>query len=272
MIKYMTKNAPSSFASFCVMATFFSLVSFGAIFSTPTYAAGDAKHVTVQDWSFNGAFGTYDVNALRRGYKVYQEVCAACHAMELLHFRNLAQEGGPAFSEAEVKAIAALYTVEDGPDEFGDMFERPAQPKDAFVSPFANEQAARASNGGAYPPDLSLITKARALGADYVYALLVGYEDAPQGVELGIGQYYNPYMAGGAIAMAPPLDDDLVEYTDGTLATKEQLASDVVQFLNWAGAPELEERKRIGVMVMIYLSIFAALLFFSMRKIWSGRK
>ncbi|MGC6511206.1 MAG: cytochrome c1 [Parvibaculales bacterium] len=235
------------------------------------YAAGDAKHPAAQDWSFNGPFGTFDRSALRRGYKVYQEVCASCHSMNQLRFRNLSQDGGPEFSEPEVKAIAAGFTVEDGPDDYGDMFERPGLPKDAFVNPFPNENAARAANGGAYPPDLSLITKARGLGADYVYALLIGYEDAPEGVKLGTGQYYNPYMAGGAIAMAAPLSDELVDYEDGTAMTEAQYAKDVVTFLAWAAEPELEARKKTGVMVLIYLSIFAGLLFLSMRKIWADQ-
>ncbi len=250
---------------------FFILLLVLSTAPVPIHAAGDGKMPAAQDWSFNGLFGTYDRNALRRGFKVYQEVCAACHGMDLMRFRNLSQAGGPEFSEAEVKAIASAYTVEDGPDDFGDMFERPALPRDAFVNPFVNENAARAANGGSYPPDLSLITKARAHGADYIYALLVGYKDAPVGVEPAAGQYYNPYMAGGLIAMAPPLDDDLVEYTDGTPATKEQLAADVVHFLNWAAEPELETRKKTGVMVMVYLSILAVLLFLSMRKVWAGK-
>ena len=240
-------------------------------FAAPLEAAGDAKHPAALDWSFNGPFGTFDRNALRRGYKVYQEVCASCHSMNQMRFRNLSQEGGPEFSEAEVKAIAASYLVEDGPDDYGDMFERDGLPKDAFVNPFPNENAARAANGGAYPPDLSLITKARALGADYVYALLIGYEDAPEGVKLGVGQYYNPYMSGGAIAMAAPLSDELVDYEDGTAMTEAQYAQDVVTFLAWAAEPEMEARKQTGVMVLIYLSIFAGLLFLSMRKIWSDQ-
>lgn len=235
------------------------------------YAAGDAKHPEAQAWSFNGPLGTYDRDELRRGYKVYKEVCASCHGMKFLSFRNLSQEGGPEFSEAEVKAIAAEYLVEDGPDAYGDMFERAALPKDRFPSPFPNENAARAANGGAYPPDLSLITKARSGGPDYIYALLTGYEDPPEGVTMRPGLYYNPYMAGGAIAMSAPLFDDMVEYTDGTPATMAQLSHDVVAFLNWAAEPELEARKRSGIMVLIYLTIFAGLLYFSMRKIWADQ-
>lgn len=234
-------------------------------------AAGTARHPEPQAWSFSGVTGTYDRDALRRGFKVYKEVCASCHGMKQISFRNLEQKGGPEFSEAEVKAIAAEYTVTDGPDAYGDMFERAALPRDHIPAPYPNENAARAANGGAYPPDLSLINKARSGGPDYIYALLTGYEDAPEGINLRPGQYYNPYMAGGLIAMPAPLVEDQVEYTDGTPATVEQMASDVVHFLNWTAEPELEARKRIGFMVLIYLSIFAGLLYFSMRKVWADQ-
>ncbi|MDC0131316.1 cytochrome c1 [Alphaproteobacteria bacterium] len=237
----------------------------------PAHAAGEAKHPAVMDWSFNGPFGTFDRDGLRRGFQVYKEVCASCHGLSHLSFRNLSQEGGPEFSAAEVKAIAAEYTVEDGPDEYGDMFDRSALPKDGFVEPYPNENAGRASNGGAYPPDLSLITKARSGGADYLHALLTGYSEAPEGVEMRDGLYYNPYMAGGKIAMPSPLMEDIVEYSDGTPATIEQMSSDVTQFLSWAAEPKLEERKRSGVMVMIYLTILAGLLYFSMRRIWADQ-
>ncbi len=239
--------------------------------TSPLNAAGDAKTPAAMDWSFNGLFGTYDRDALRRGFQVYKEVCAGCHSLNQIAFRNLAQPGGPEFSEAEVKAIAKEYLVEDGPDDYGDMFERDALPKDKFPSPYPNENAARAANGGAYPPDLSLINKARGGGADYIHALLSGYEDPPEGMELRAGLYYNPYMAGGKIAMPAPLLEELVEYSDGTKATVEQMSMDVTHFLNWTAEPELEERKRMGFMVLIYLTIFAGLMFFSMRKIWADQ-
>jgi cytochrome c1 len=244
-------------------------VGLSAAVSTPANAAGDAKHPAEMNWQFDGLFGTYDRNALRRGFQVYKEVCASCHSLNQIAFRNLSQEGGPEFSEAEVKAIAKEYLVEDGPDDYGDMFERDALPRDKFPSPYPNENAARAANGGAYPPDLSLITKARGGGADYIHALLSGYEEAPEGVEMRAGLYYNPYMAGGKIAMPVPLLEELVEYSDGTEATVEQMSMDVTHFLNWTAEPELEQRKRMGFMVLIYLSIFAGLMFFSMRKIWA---
>lgn len=244
-------------------------VGLSAAVSTPANAAGDAKHPAEMNWQFDGLFGTYDRNALRRGFQVYKEVCASCHSLNQIAFRNLSQEGGPEFSEAEVKAIAKEYLVEDGPDDYGDMFERDALPRDKFPSPYPNENAARAANGGAYPPDLSLITKARGGGADYIHALLSGYEEAPEGVEMRAGLYYNPYMAGGKIAMPVPLLEELVEYSDGTEATVEQMSMDVTHFLNWTAEPELEQRKRMGFMVLIYLTIFAGLMFFSMRKIWA---
>ena len=238
---------------------------------SPANAAGEAKHPHAIDWSFAGPFGTYDRKALRRGFQVYKEVCASCHGMKQISFRNLSQPGGPEFSEAEVKAIAAEYEVTDGPDDYGDMYERPALPKDRFVEPYPNVNAARAANGGAYPPDLSLITKARSGGPDYIHALLSGYKEAPEGVEMRPGLYYNPYMAGGKIAMPAPLLEELVEYGDGTPATVQQMSLDVTQFLNWAAEPELEQRKRTGFMVLIYLTIFAGLLYFSMRKIWADQ-
>jgi cytochrome c1 len=251
------------------LAAAIMVVGLSAAVSAPANAAGDAKHPAEMNWQFDGLFGTYDRNALRRGFQVYKEVCASCHSLNQIAFRNLSQEGGPEFSEAEVKAIAKEYLVEDGPDDYGDMFERDALPRDKFPSPYPNENAARAANGGAYPPDLSLITKARGGGADYIHALLSGYEEAPEGVEIRAGLYYNPYMAGGKIAMPVPLLEELVEYSDGTEATVEQMSMDVTHFLNWTAEPELEQRKRMGFMVLIYLSIFAGLMFFSMRKIWA---
>ena len=238
---------------------------------SPANAAGEAKQPHAIDWSFGGPFGTYDRSALRRGFQVYKEVCASCHGMNQIAFRNLAQPGGPEFSENEVKAIAAEYEVTDGPDDYGDMFERPALPKDRLIEPYPNEKAARAANGGAYPPDLSLITKARAGGPDYIHALLTGYVDAPDDVEMRAGLYYNPYMPGGKIAMPAPLLEELVEYGDGTPATVDQMSLDVTHFLNWAAEPELEARKKTGTMVLIYLTIFAGLLYFSMRRIWADQ-
>ena len=230
----------------------------------------ELKHV---DWSFDGPFGTFDRSSLRRGFQVYKQVCSSCHSLNYVAYRNLADEGGPEFSEAEVKAIAADYSVTDGPDENGDMYERPALPKDKFVKPFANEQIARMANGGALPPDLSLIIKAREDGANYVYSLLTGYEEAPAGVELAAGMHYNPYFSSGngQIAMAAPISEDIVEFSDGTPATVDQIAHDVVMFLTWAAEPKLEARHRIGFMAMIYLVVLSGLLYFATRKVWAGQ-
>lgn len=232
-------------------------------------AAGDAHPVEKQEWSFNGPFGTFDRGALQRGFQVYQQVCSACHSMDYLSYRNLSALG---YSDAEVKAIAAQYTIEDGPDDEGEMFERSRKPSDRFKNPYANENQARYVNNGALPVDLSLITKARVGGADYVYGLLTGYEDAPEGVTMGEGQHYNPVMAGGKIAMAAPLSDDIVAYEDETPTTKEQYARDVATFLTWAAEPEMEERKRTGIKVILFLLVFAGIMYAVKRKIWADVK
>ncbi|MDD9841119.1 MAG: cytochrome c1 [Alphaproteobacteria bacterium] len=244
---------------------------FAVTFVVPVQAAEGVKQPAKQDWGFDGLLGTFDRNALRRGYKVYQQVCAACHGMKYVRFRNLAQAGGPEFTLDEVKAIAAEYFVEDGPDLEGNMFERPALPRDRFIEPYPNEETARAVNNGALPPDLSLIVKARAHGADYIYAILMGYEEAPPDMQMAVGYSYNPYMSSRTIAMTQPLFDDLIEYTDGTQATQEQMARDVVTFLAWAAEPEMEARKKLGLMTIIYLLILTGLLYFSMRKVWHGK-
>ena len=233
-------------------------------------AAGKAPAAPSQDWSFSGPFGTFDRGQLQRGFQVYKQVCASCHAMSLVKYRNLSQPGGPGFTEEQVKVIAADYTVMDGPDEFGDMFEREAKPFDAFVSPFENEQQARASNNGAYPLDLSVIAKARKNGANYLYALLTGYTDPPAGEELREGMYYNTYFPGHQIAMAPPLFEEGVEYTDGSPMTIEQYAADVTAFLMWTAEPKLEDRKKLGFQVMLFLLVFAGLLYLSKKKLWAN--
>lgn len=229
-------------------------------------AAGTEVAPPAQKWSFNGAFGTYDRGELQRGYQVYKEVCAACHAMKYVTFRNLRDIG---FNEAEVKALAATFEVTDGPDDAGEMFKRPGLPQDKFPSPFPNEKAARASNGGAYPLDLSLIAKARAGGPDYIRALMVGYKDAPAGFTLGEGLNYNEYFAGHQIAMPKPLSDDQVTYADGTKATVEQMAHDVSAFLMWAAEPKLEDRKRTGFKVMVFLIVLTGLFFMAKKRIWA---
>ena len=236
-----------------------------AFTSCPALAAAGAKP-EAQDWSFHGMFGTYDRGALQRGFQIYLEVCAACHSMNLVAYRNLA---GIGLSEDQIKAVAAEYEVTDGPNEEGEMYSRPAKPSDRFVAPFANDNAARASNNGALPPDLSLMAKARKGGPDYLYALLTGYkEESPEGVTLMEGMQYNVYFTGNQIAMAPPLADDAVEYQDGTKPTLAHLAQDVTTFLNWAAEPELEERKRMGIKVLLFLIVLTAMMYALKRQVW----
>jgi len=226
------------------------------------------KHV---DWSFSGPFGTFDRAQLKRGFQVYKEVCAACHSIKYVSYRNLSEPGGPQFSEAEVKAIAAAGTVTDGPNADGEMFERPAEPKDRIVKPFPNDNAARAANNGALPPDLSLMTKARKNGPDYLYSLLTGYGDAPEGVVLADGMNYNHTFPGQQIAMPAPLSDDQVTYEDGTAASLDQMAQDVTAFLMWTAEPKLEDRHKLGFKVIIFLSILAGLLFATYKRIWKDQ-
>jgi ubiquinol-cytochrome c reductase cytochrome c1 subunit len=230
-------------------------------------AAVDVETPESQDWHFEGWNGTVDRASAQRGLQIYLENCAGCHSLNLVAYRNLEALG---FSEDEVKAIAADYTVIDGPDDFGDMFERPALPSDKFVPPFENEAIARLSNNGALPPDLSLITKARKDGANYTYALLLGYQDPPEGTEVMLGMSYNPYFPGHQIAMPQLLYDDGTVYADGTPATADQQAWDIVNFLQWAAEPHMEERKQMGVKVIIYLLAFAAIMYAFKRKIWAG--
>jgi ubiquinol-cytochrome c reductase cytochrome c1 subunit len=219
-----------------------------------------------QEWSFNGVFGTYDRAALQRGFQVYKEVCAACHPVKHLYFRDLTEIG---YSEDQVKGIAAQVQVSDGPNDSGEMFERPGRPSDPIPGPFKNDQAARTANNGALPPDLSLVTKAREGGADYVYAILTGFKDAPAGTKVLDGMYYNEYFAGHQIKMPPPLIPDQVKYADGTPATLAQEAHDVVSFLSWAAEPTLEDRHRTGFKVILFLVVVIGLLYAAKRKIWS---
>jgi ubiquinol-cytochrome c reductase cytochrome c1 subunit len=239
--------------------------AFVAMNASQSSAAGGAVELEHQDWHFDGFTGTFDRAALQRGLKVYREVCSACHSMKRIAFRNLADLG---YNEAQIKNIAAEYIVTDGPDEDGEMFERPARPSDYFPSPFANDNAARAANG-AIPPDLSLIVKARPHGADYLYGLLTGYEDAPADANLADGQYWNKVMPGHVIAMANPLSDDQVAYEDGTPTTVEQYSKDLTEFLAWAAEPEMEERKALGFNVLIFLIVFTGLMYAVKKKIWA---
>jgi ubiquinol-cytochrome c reductase cytochrome c1 subunit len=219
-------------------------------------------------WNFDGMFGTFDRTSIQRGLQVYKEVCAACHSLHLVAFRNLKDIG---FSDAEAKEIAKGYNVIDGPNDEGEMFERPAALADKFPGPYANEKAARASNNGASPPDLSLIVRARENGANYVYSLLTGFNQTPpKDLVIGENMHYNPYFPGMQISMAPPLSDNIVQYTDGTKATTDQMARDVVNFLHWTSDPKMEKRKTMGIKVLIFLSIFTGLFYLAKKRIWSN--
>ncbi len=231
----------------------------------PAYAqeAGSLPH---QSWSFNGPFGTYDRAALQRGFQIYSEVCSNCHSMRLLSYRDLTALG---YTEDEVKAIAGQKQVTDGPNDQGDMFQRPAQPSDHFVPPYPNDQANRAAHNGALPPDLSLIIKAREGGADYVYDLLTGYTPPPPGVTIPDTMQYNTWFPGHQLAMPPPLSDDVVTFADGTKASLQNEAHDVVTFLSWAAEPRMEERKRTGAKVLIFLLVMTGVLYAAKRKIWA---
>ncbi len=228
-------------------------------------AAGASIDIPKQEWSFNGPLGTFDRPSLQRGFVVYQQVCAACHGLDFIAYRNLTEIG---LTELQAKAIAAQYMVQDGPDDEGEMFERVAKLSDRFVNPYPNEKAARYANNGAYPVDLSLITKARPQGSDRLYALLTGYVEAPADVVLGPNMHYNKYYSGHQIAMPAPLAEGMVAYDDGTEATVEQMAKDVTHFLTWTAEPKMEERKRMGFKVMIFLIVFAGILYASKKKIW----
>ena len=210
-----------------------------------TYSAGENYPLLKQDWSFKSFFGTFD------------------------SYRNLAEKGGPEFSIEQAKAIASNFEVTDGPNNDGEMFTRPAKLSDKFVMPYANDQEAKLSNGGAYPPDMSVLVKARAGGADYIYSVILGYEAPPEGMKLDDGVYYNKYMYGNKIKMPPQLYDDLVTYADGTPATPEQMAKDITTFLAWTAEPTLEERHKFGFRAIIYLVIITVLVYFSMKRIWS---
>ena len=221
------------------------------------------------NWSFDGIFGTFDRASLQRGYQVYQEVCAGCHSVQHLSYRNLSEKGGPEFSIEEAKAIASQFEIEDGPNSEGEMFMRPARLSDKFVKPYPNIEASTAANGGAYPPDMSVLAKARAGGANYIYSLLMGYEETPAGVELDDGVYYNKYMSGNKIKMSEPISDGIVEYLDGTQSTKDQIAKDVTAFLVWASEPHLESQHKMGFKTIIYLIILITLVYMSKQKVWS---
>jgi ubiquinol-cytochrome c reductase cytochrome c1 subunit len=278
----------------------------GLAAGTPVFAAGDghSPEIAQQSWSFGGLRGKFDKAQLQRGFLVYKEVCSSCHGMRQLSFRNLVQKGGPEFPEEGVKTLAATYKVNDVPNDAGKILKRPARLSDRIPSPFDNEQQARSANNGALPPDLSLIARARGVevekpffmvpwhmvkdvflsggyqeaGSDYLYALLTGYKDMPAEMKtaegapmkLSDGMYFNMVYPGHQIGMPSPLSDGIVKYTDGTPAKIENHARDVTAFLSWAADPKLEERKRMGLMVMLYLLITAGLLYAAKRYVWAG--
>ena len=228
-------------------------------------ASGSGNDLPKHNWSFKGLTGTFDKSAIQRGFKVYREVCSGCHSMSLLYYRDLIDIG---FSDEEVKAIAAEYTVIDGPNEEGEMFERPAKPSDRFVPPFSNEQEARLSNNGSYPPDLSVIAKAKKHGSDYIFNLLLGYSEPPVDFELGEGMYYNKWKEGHQLSMAQPLDAGYVDYDDGTDNTLPQLAEDITTFLVWSAEPELEERKKLGIKVILFFIVLGSIVFIVKNRLW----
>ena len=269
-----------------------TLTAGAALAAGEAHNAAEPTHFPIlkpveQTWSFSGPFGTYDKAQLQRGLKVYKEVCSACHSMKLLPFRQLADLG---YNEEQIKAFAAEYEVQDGPNDAGDMFTRKAIASDKFPSPFANDAAAAAANNGAAPPDFSLIAKARAVergfptfvidiftqyaesGPDYIHALLTGYDQTPpEGMEIAEGTNYNPYFIGGkSLAMAKPISDDQVTYDDGSPQTVDQYARDVSAFLMWAAEPHLDTRKKTGFSVMIFMALFGALVYLTKKKVWSG--
>jgi ubiquinol-cytochrome c reductase cytochrome c1 subunit len=267
-----------------------------ALAAPAAQAAGEAKHPRHAGFSFEGPFGTFDQGQLQRGYKVYREVCSSCHSMNLLSFRNLAEDGGPFWDphvdnpneNRYVRALAAEFEIADIDSETGEPIRRPGTPADNFPAPYPNATAAAAGNGGAVPPDLSVMAKARHDGPNYIYSLLSGYVDPPAGLRIAPGQHYNPYMAGdltpfwegdhdkvpygGFIAMAQPLRDGQVTYDDDAPETVDQYARDVAAFIAWASDPKAVERKRAGIAVLAYLAIFAGLTYASYRQIWRNVK
>lgn len=237
-------------------------------FIAPAVQASESVALKQVDWAFDGPFGRFDKPSIQRGLQVYREVCAACHGVKRVPFRRLTDVG---FSDAEVKALAAEYQIVDGPNDDGDMFERAGRPSDKFPSPYANEKAARAVNNGAYPAELSLIIKAREDGANYVYSLLTGYGEPHDGFEVPVGGHYNAYFPGHVIKMPSPLiSDGQVTYQGDTAPTVDQMAHDVVNFLQWAAEPEMQERKAMGMRVMIFLAVLTVFFFIAKRRIWKN--
>jgi ubiquinol-cytochrome c reductase cytochrome c1 subunit len=247
-----------------VLGIFLSLT---LIFHQAGKSATSDVELIKQNWPFNGIFGRFDKASLQRGFKVYSEVCAACHGIRHISYRDLS---GIGYSADEIKAIAGEYEVTDGPNDEGDMFTRDAKMSDKFVEPYENEKIARLANNGTYPPDLSLIVKARAGGADYIYSLLNGYREFPENFDASDGMYYNEFYPGNQIAMPSPIMDEIVEFDDGTEATHLQIARDVTSFLAWTAEPELEVRKSLGVKTLFFLILITIMLLGVKRKIWKN--
>ncbi len=245
--------------------SFFFIVKLIVLSPVILFSATTNVELMKQKWPFDGIFGRFDESSLQRGFQVYREVCAACHGIRHISYRDLK---GIGYTNDEIKVIAADYEVKDGPNDDGEMFEREARPSDKFVGPYENDKIARLANNGAYPPDLSLIVKARADGANYLYSLLNGYKEFPDNFEASEGMYYNEFYPGNQIAMPSPLMDDIVEYSDGTEATQSQIAKDVTSFLAWTAEPELEERKSLGVKTLFFLILITIMLLGVKRKIW----
>ena len=245
----------------CIMAAIF--------FASPVWAAGSGGVLKQAEWSFSGPLGTFDKASMQRGFQAYREVCSGCHSLDYIAFRNLADLG---YNADEIKAIAAEYEVEDGPNDEGEMFMRTAVPADHFPAPYPNENAARAANNGAYPLDLSLIFKARPNGADYLYSLLTSYEEAPADVTVPEGMYYNAAYSGHLIAMPQPLYGDDVTYADGADSSVDAISKALVNFLAWTAEPAMETRKRTGVAVLIFLVLLSGLSYGAMRFIWADVK
>lgn len=237
--------------------------------STPALASGDSVEPLHQDWQHKGFLGTFDRASLQRGFQVYKQVCSACHSMKLMSYRNLTALG---YTDKEVRAIAADATIVDGPNDEGEMFDRPGIPADRFQSPYPNDKAARYANNGALPPDLSLIVRSRHHGEDYIYSLLTGYVEAPEDFNLMSGMHYNKYFSGHQIAMVAPLSDDIVMYEDGTETTLEQAAHDVTTFLAWTSDPHQENRKKMGLKVLLFLFVMYGLFYMSKKKVWRDIK
>ena len=261
----MNKNSSNIICHYCLKLLLFLTLTF---ITKLSFGAGEKISYPQLNWTFSGILGTFDRASQQRGLQVYKEVCSGCHGMRLLAYRNLKSIG---YNDDEIKAFAAENSVNTINDD-GEVVERPARPSDKFVSPYPNDKAARAANGGAYPPDLSLIVKARPDGANYLHALLTGYVDAPAEKKVPDGMYYNKYYSGNLIGMPQPLYDDGVEYADGTKATPDQMAKDVTAFLAWASEPEMEERKQLGITVILFLLVLTTLSYFAMKQIWAPVK